>query len=137
MANSRKAADLFFVCRLTLTEDRPPASSENNDDDDDDADYWTTLFRACPNEIASIQWMKIADFIEQPLWQQSPLYQQLNKVLFFDDEKKGNNEKHRFWQHSTMPIRHDLPTANTLYHPVQNDDNDGDDASAIASSSAL
>jgi 8-oxo-dGTP pyrophosphatase MutT (NUDIX family) len=134
MANSRKAADLFFVCRLTLTEDRPPASSENNDDDDD-ADYWATLFRACPNEIAGIQWMKISDFIEQPLWQQSPLYQQLNKVLFFDGGG-DDNEKNRFWQHSTMPIRHDMPTANTLYHPVQDNDDD-DDASANAPSSAL
>lgn len=100
-ASSRKAADLFFVCRLSL-QDRP----EGGESDEE----WQTLFKACPDEIAAIRWMKVDDFCSQALWQNSPLYQQLNKIVL-----NGGDE--RFWKHSTMPIRGDSNTENTLYHP--------------------
>jgi 8-oxo-dGTP pyrophosphatase MutT (NUDIX family) len=100
-ANSRKAADLFFICCLSIVDG--PASGNNDED-------WEACFKPCPDEIAGIKWMKISDFSNQGLWQNSPLYQQLNAVLF-------EGQQDSFWKDSKMHIRQGQPAKNTLYHP--------------------
>lgn len=100
--SSRKAADLFFVCRLAL-KDRPMGGESDED--------WQQLFKACPEEIKEICWMPISEFSNQELWQNSPLYQQLNEIVF-------NGGDDSFWRHSSLPIREDSKTENTLYHPA-------------------
>jgi 8-oxo-dGTP pyrophosphatase MutT (NUDIX family) len=146
--NSRKAADLFFVCRLTVADvvDRRTVDDDENDVTDDND--WSAVFRPCPDEIAAIRWMNLADFVRQPLWQASPLYRQLNRILLqhdnndddADDDKNSNNNKKLLWTHSTLSIRHDMPTMkNTLYHPVgqKSATDDSSATTTTAPSSAL
>ena len=69
-AGTRAASDLFFVCRMRIQDDGKNAT-----------------LTAQPEEIADIQWMPIQDFLNQELWQQSPLYAELNNVCLRANER--------------------------------------------------
>ena len=69
----RKTSDLFFVCQMTL-----PPQKEQSLEENSNAPIWT----ACPDEIAAIQWMSVQDYCHQSRWQSSPLYMELNRVIF-------------------------------------------------------
>ena len=68
-AGHRAASDLFFMCRMRLTD-------PNRVD----------LIKQ-PEEIADIQWMDIQEFCQQEHWRTSPLYTELNEVCLRANER--------------------------------------------------
>lgn len=113
----RKASDLFFVCQLRLD------ITANNDDDINSDDFWNKQWKTCPDEIAQIQWMTVSDFCNQEVWQNSPIYTQLNKAIL---NAASNHDHHdctlpHLWTQTTLPIRHDKPhDTNTVYSTNNN-----------------
>lgn len=63
----RQNSDLFFVCQMKLLENECSDSYDT--------------FRACPDEIAAIQWMPVRDYCSQERWSRSPVYQEMNKAI--------------------------------------------------------
>ena len=59
-----RPSDLFFLCLIQLT----PEGEE-------------ITFKAQETEIADIQWMDVKDYMNQPLWKDSPLFQSMHQVL--------------------------------------------------------
>lgn len=57
-----RSSDLFFVCQMRLKDP-------------------TQEWKPQPEEIKSIQWMKVSDFSDQEVWKKSPLYQKLNDCI--------------------------------------------------------
>jgi 8-oxo-dGTP pyrophosphatase MutT (NUDIX family) len=94
----RTVSDMFFVCRMALTHVVR-----------EEADWETTssLFAACPDEIAAIQWMPIRDYCAQERWQSSPVYLELNKAIL-------HTTKHNLFQANTLDLGFGAGT-NTLY----------------------
>ena len=78
-AGTRAASDLFFVCRMRLT--------TTTTTDNASSSLHATALTAQPEEIAAIQWMPIADFMNQEIWQSSPLYAKLNSVCWRAKER--------------------------------------------------
>jgi hypothetical protein len=76
-------SDLFFVCRMRLQEQDAVALEKS-----------TT---ACPHEIAAMQWMSVQDYCDQERWQQSPVYQELNRAIL-------NASQHAHFHHATLPL---------------------------------
>ena len=107
---SRKASDLFFVCQLSLIHDKDNDESvngrvngSNNTNDDDHDNYWQERFTKCPDEIAAIQWMTVTDYCNQELWQNSPVYMELNRAIL-------NATEHGLWHNTTLPLRSNSST---------------------------
>ena len=91
----RSVSDLFFVCRLQLV-------SSHNDQE----------LRPCPEEIAAVQWMSVQDYCNQERWQQSPVYQELNRIIL---EASLGAPTVRGLQSHTLDLGFGRGT-NTLYH---------------------
>jgi ADP-ribose pyrophosphatase YjhB (NUDIX family) len=79
----RAVSDLFFVCRMSLTDETAVSIEEH--------------MTACPNEIAAMQWMKVQDYCDQERWQTSPVYQELNKSILYASQ-------HAHFHHETLPL---------------------------------
>jgi 8-oxo-dGTP pyrophosphatase MutT (NUDIX family) len=89
-AVSRANSDLFFVCRLQLT------------DYDEKAP-----FEACPTEIAAIRWMPVKDYCAQERWQGSPVYVEMNRAIL-------EASRHVMFGSHTLPLGFSGGT-NSLY----------------------
>jgi len=63
-SNAAAASDLFFVCLLRLPED-----------------YSIDHHEAQEEEIAAIDWKSIEEYSSQDLWQGSPLYGEINRIM--------------------------------------------------------
>jgi ADP-ribose pyrophosphatase YjhB (NUDIX family) len=79
----RTVSDLFFVCRMRLQEQDAAALEKS--------------MTACPDEIAAMQWMSVQDYCDQERWQQSPVYQELNRAIL-------NASQHAHFHHATLPL---------------------------------
>ena len=56
--------------------------------------------------------MKVSDFVNQDVWQASPIYTVLNQAVL-----EAATDTARLWQSTTLPVRHDKPdTTNTVYY---------------------
>mmetsp|Transcript_692 Transcript_692/g.1000 ORF Transcript_692/g.1000 Transcript_692/m.1000 type:complete len:411 (+) Transcript_692:64-1296(+) len=63
-SNAAAASDLFFVCLLRLSKD-----------------YSIDHHEAQEEEIADIDWKSIEEYASQDLWQGSPLYGEINRIM--------------------------------------------------------
>ena len=113
----RKTSDLFFICQMTL---QPPDDNASSSDDVDR--YSDQLWKACPQEIAAIQWMSVQEYCNQNRWQSSPVYQAMNLAIL---ESAANQP----WHATTLPLwvnpkdasnkKDDVPHMNTFYSFVK------------------
>lgn len=70
--SSTRPSDLFFLCTLQLI---PPSKSNTQ------TNVHSITFQPQESEIADIKWMDVDDFMNQPFWKDSPIQQQMHKVL--------------------------------------------------------
>jgi 8-oxo-dGTP pyrophosphatase MutT (NUDIX family) len=91
----RKTSDLFFICQMTLQPLRMDDSEYGASNDEDF--YSDQLWKACPQEIAAIQWMSVQDYCNQSRWQSSPVYQALNQAIL--ESASGLP-----WHATTLPL---------------------------------
>jgi 8-oxo-dGTP pyrophosphatase MutT (NUDIX family) len=105
----RSVSDLFFVCWLQLPETFSPEDISQ-----------------CPDEIAAIQWMSVQDYCQQERWQDAPVYQELNRVIWKlsqqQQQQQQRMDKHGdgddnvgLLQAYTLPLGFGRGM-NTLYH---------------------
>ena len=104
----RFVSDLFFVCQLYLES----SSGENADNDSE-------FFKACPEEIAAIQWMAVQDYCAQERWQQSPVYEEMNRVIqeasWRERQQQERQQKDGALRHFSLPLGFGRGS-NALYH---------------------
>jgi Nudix hydrolase domain/NUDIX domain len=112
----RKTSDLFFICQMTLNTLQMDSSQHGAPNDEEF--YGDQLWKACPQEIAAIQWMSVQDYCNQNRWQSSPVYQALNQAIL--ESAAGPP-----WRATTLPLwvdpkdnrtkQNDAPHVNTFY----------------------
>mmetsp|Transcript_20175 Transcript_20175/g.55697 ORF Transcript_20175/g.55697 Transcript_20175/m.55697 type:complete len:520 (+) Transcript_20175:634-2193(+) len=142
-SGTRASSDLFFVCQMTLQLPEgfvvPTSSTTNNGENDETNDTTSSqqLFQACPDEIAAIRWMPVREYCDQERWQTSPVYQQLNRVIWQaaqqqqqqqssqspDEVDTPNSQQQQHWRihHETLPLGLGISktATNTIYYPRQ------------------
>ena len=123
-SGSRSSSDLFFVCQMTL---KLPDDYDPRTDIDG-----SNLLKACPDEIAAIQWMSVEDYCNQEAWAKSPTMTELNRAVLQASKQhtriveSGKNTGDDdgsvlLLKHQTLPLGFGTNSSNTLYyfdHPM-------------------
>ncbi len=101
-------SDMFIVCSLHLSSKYHDLLKQNDDDGDSKKKYDIELIPQ-EEEIANISWMDVDEFANQPLWQQSPLYKELNGSIqkFVKNDccnGDGQSSQHHGLIAKTLPV---------------------------------
>ena len=103
-SGTRSSSDLFFVCQMKL---------QLPEGFDPQVDKVEDLFKACPDEIAAIEWMSVEDYCNQERWQTSPVYLELNRAVL--QASKSPNDAFLI-EHQTLPLGFGIDTTNSIYY---------------------
>ena len=100
-------SDIFFVCLVQIND------TGNHDEDGN------IIFNPQEAEILDIQWMNVRDYVEQGVWLDSPLYNEMNDVILrasYDgmDGDEENDVNSSGFGAKTLPIGW-RPGSNTIY----------------------
>lgn len=100
-------SDMFIVCSLHLSSKYHDLLKQN--EDDGDSKKYDIELTPQEEEIANISWMDVDEFANQPLWQQSPLYKELNgSIQKFVKNDRYHDDDQSSQQHGliakTLPV---------------------------------
>eukprot|EP00527_Entomoneis_sp_CCMP2396_P004821 CAMPEP_0198137522 /NCGR_PEP_ID=MMETSP1443-20131203/993_1 /TAXON_ID=186043 /ORGANISM="Entomoneis sp., Strain CCMP2396" /LENGTH=337 /DNA_ID=CAMNT_0043798975 /DNA_START=469 /DNA_END=1482 /DNA_ORIENTATION=+ len=113
-SGTRASSDLFFVCQmeLKLPEGFDQSSSTSTEN----------LFKACPDEIAAIQWMPVEEYCSQDRWQTTPVYLEMNRAILKASQMQQKDSSTFLFDHQTLPLGFGMDSAatNTLYYKKSN-----------------
>ena len=97
-------SDLFFVCLCKLAP-KYQAQVENGGE---------VELLPQEEEILEAKWMPLEEFANQPVWQESPLYREMNAAMFRAAEGARNGDASPGFVGKNLPVGF-RPGSNTVY----------------------